>query len=302
MIIRPAVAGDRDSIESCVDSNWADDKQWGPTRAASYATTERATVVVAELGSAVVGVASLLLSTRARFGIIHMDVATSHQQQGIGSALLGELRRRHPSTPAMIRVRPWDTKSSRFLRNHGFAVAERVIEGWLEPASQAMLRWVSDAIRATPASVTITPIESGRHTRRDIAGVIDSWYQRHHEWAPPRHLSIDEAVALYLDPSLPDTGHTAEVDGELVGAGVLLPDPFHTRPGGAHLVNLGVGAGGRPDEAAIVTGLFAACLQAANAQGRSVQVEVSNLHNRGWELVEALPVTELFEGLVIYVG
>lgn len=302
MIIRDAFARDGAEIGSLVDSLWADDKLWRPSRAGSYAVDGPATVVAAQVGVSVAGVASLLPSKRSRFGLLHMDVAVPHQRRGVGTALLSKLRSLHPGIRMMVRVRPWDEKTSSFVEHRGFSIAERVVEGWIEPTSPAMSRWIEGALASIPDSVKVEGFATAQHSSRDIAAVIDSWYQRHHQWAPPRNVTIDEAVAIYLDPALPNTGHIAEIGDELVGAGVLLPDPFQLRPDGAHLAYLGVSDGGRPDEPAIVRGLFAACLKAAKRQGRSVQIEVSDIHAPAWELVKSLPAPDVYEGLIVYVG
>mgnify|MGYP001553695346 FL=1 len=107
---------------------------------------------------------------------------------------------------------------------------------------------------------------------------------------------------MYLEPALDGTCHVATVAGHIVGAGVLLPDPFGQRKDGAHLAYLGVGEPDRHDELQVVQGLVAACMASARDQQRHVQIEVSNLHTHAWQLVQSLPAPDLYEGLVIYVG
>jgi hypothetical protein len=87
----------------------------------------------------------------------------------------------------------------------------------------------------------------------------------------------------------------------VVGAGVLVGDPFQLRPGGGHLAYLGVGES-HPEEYAIVRGLIAACLGSARSQNREVQIETSDQHDPAWRVVSALPTAGLYEGLVVLVG
>lgn len=132
--------------------------------------------------------------------------------------------------------------------------------------------------------------------------VVAGWYERHRSWSPPRPFNAQEAVAIFVNDALPGTIWCAQVDGKIVGTGLLSPDPFGVRDDGAHLTFCCVAEAGRADENSIVEALMASCLSSARVQGRSVQFEVSDQDQAAMRVSGSLPPNDLYEGLIVLVS
>ena len=290
---------DADAITGLVTAIWEGDDLWLPGRADSYDLAGGSTVLLAEIAGELAGVASYSPSRRAALGVIQLDVAFEHRRRGVGSALLSELRKLHPNARMMVRVRPWDRQARSFYGNAGFRIVERVIEGWLDPASAAMADWLDRQIASRPASLTVESFGPDDAVAGEAAAILSAWFARHHPWLPSAARTPSEARLQFIDPALPGTMHLARDDGRAVGAGLLVPDPFGLRPHDAHLAYLGVAEEGRPDEVSIVGALVSACLRSAAQQERDVQVEVSDQHGAGWEVIATVPAAGLREGLLV---
>jgi hypothetical protein len=257
--------------------------------------------LVADHNGDVVGVAAFERSSRAPFGVLQLDVHAASRRSRVGTELLAKMRDLHPGHKMLARVRPWHDAALAFFEARGFAEVERVLEGWIDPAEPELANWIDEALTSTPASITIEPFARADRRIEAVAFALDSWFERHHRWLPSANRTIQEAIEAFILPALPGTMNLAAIDDIVVGAGVLVRDPFQLRPGGGHLAYLGVGEP-HPEEHAIVRGLIAACLGSARSQRREVQIETSDKYEPAWQVVNALPTAGLYEGLVVLVG
>jgi GNAT superfamily N-acetyltransferase len=300
MRVRDIDGADGPQLQKIVADLWVADELWRPGRVAAYAV-DQACVIGVERGGRLVGVAGLQTARFPRFGVIQLDVVAEAQRVGVGTQLLAGLRSRYPEHRMMMRVRPWDEATVAFCETNGFEVAERVVEGWLDPMGAAVSEWIDRTLATSTAYASVESGWASEWPRETIALLLEDWFQRHHGWLSRPDLTAVEAVERYLDPALENTLFVASVANEAVGAGVLVPDPFGQRNRGAHLAYLGVGGPGRSDEAEIVAGLVAHCLASARGQDRPVQVEVQHHHHALHRVIASLPTDSLYDGLVVYV-
>lgn len=301
MRVRDIVEKDVPAVRQMVASLWRDDELWRPERAAHY-DVDSGCIVAVDPQGLVVGVASFQPSRLPKFGVLQLDVGDGFQRTGVGTELLAKLRSRYPGHRMMMRIRPWDEAASQFSAKHGFEVAERVVEGCLDLSEPALSEWIDLTQATIPRFVQIEPGKASHWSREAVSSILESWFRRHHGWLGSPDLPAAQAAAYCLDAALEGTLRVAAVDGELVGAGALVPDPFRHRDGRAHLVYLGVGPADRPDEGVVVAGLFAHCLAAARDQNRRVQVEVQHHHRALHGVVSGLPTDALYDGLVVVVA
>ncbi len=301
MWVRDIDGSDIENVRRMVASLWKGDDLWRPGRADPY-EVDAGCIVGVDRDGLVVGVASYRPSQLPKFGVLQLDVGEGWQRAGIGTALLAEVRARYPGDRMMMRVRPWDQAATQFGAKHGFEVAERVVEGCVDPSASALSEWI-DLTKATiPLSVHVQPASDSQWSRQAVGSVLERWFHRHHEWLGSPDLPAARAAAYCLDTALEGTLQVAAVSGELVGVGALVPDPFQHRDGRAHLVYLGVGTADRPDERVVVAGLVAHCLAAARDQKRRVQVEIQHHHHALYAVTGGLPTDALYDGLVVLVA
>ena len=245
------------------------------------------TVVGAFRGSdELIGVATLGPPASSSFRLFRVHVAAPVRRNGIGTALLDELRRRSEGAPLIGRLRPWDVASHGFSRACGLKVVEHAMSVELDPAVPRVARWIAATPLRTEAGAHM--IEVDEPSLDEVASVLARWYRRTHPYAPLPPFPVDEARRRFVDPALDEAVVAIRRGQRMVAAGTLLADPFAGNPGIAHLAFAGT-ADPERDEITLVRMTYAACLRTAARLGRRVRMEVSDNHLAGWSVAASLP-------------
>ncbi len=274
-------------------------RRWGAALRAGYVDNRRAgEAVVAEREGRFLGVGSYRVGPRhPHRGRVAIDVVPQERRRGIGSALLAELRRRTGSPPLAAHAFVSLPDTVGFYRSRGFEIAERALEGTVDPALPATAAWVHARLEDAPHNADVVP--AGDAAPHDlIARLLDEVYRRTHPWSPPTTLPDEGARAVYRAASIPGTTFAALEGGHLAGAATLIESPMGDAGSPGYLCWAGCADDRRTD---VLGALVAACLDAAGRQGRTVDVEVSDLNRPLWDCVTSIPGADLFADLVTMV-
>lgn len=286
--IRSVKGDDLDEAAELIRSIWGEDPVF-VARAESLVQQRFAAASVATEAGRLIGVSTLSPPSRHPHRFVAVDVAEPARRQGVGSALLAEIRESSGGSPLVSRLRPWDHASNRFFDAHGFPLVERAVSCVVDPQDPPIHEWIESTLSGVDESTRLVE-PSDRLSIEQTAEVLARWYENTHWWSPPRPFTTEEATRVFVQPAIPGSLVSIEVLGRIVGGALLMDDPFGQEPDLAHLVF----AGGPPEEAVdgkrMVTMLYVEMLRRAASMSKRVRFEVSNNHSGGWLAIPEMPV------------
>ncbi len=312
-MFRRATEGDYEAIEALSEAIWEDDARVMEGRppgwnrrlwtVGAHMTSEKlpaATTLVGEVDGRVVAAGTVVYQDRELRNKIAIHVAPEFRDQGLGEALFEALDAANDAGPYLIRDFG-DPEMIKVFESLGFQVMNQVTEGRIDPSKPATAEWIDGVLAAARDDLRIIPLGE-QATRGEIAQLLERGRQRAGAQilkAPP---SDDEGLDKFLETALPGTTFRAVLEGQLVGAGTLNAPMFDEDPGGAYLVWVSVEPPDLPDGDIVVAALVAHMLDAARRQGLRVYVEGASTNPLLKACLNAIPGTELEEGLTILIS
>jgi GNAT superfamily N-acetyltransferase len=274
--VRPFADGDSDPIGAVLDATYGHDPRLralhegghGPPLEEPFRRS-----LVAEVKDEVVAAGTIFHGTRhPSRSWSTIAVAPRFRRQGIGTALLGELRSL-AERPLCGRGLFAEAPAMAFLRRHGFGLLNRSWEGRFDPAA-VVARQPEPGLGRPPS-------------RDEAAAFFERWYQETHRWDPPAPWPLERAREFFCgDDLIPGSLVGVRADDRLIAAGSLIRPPAYDP--GDELYLVWVGTLGRDDEAA--ADVVAACVRFALDAGKALRFEVDESNAAVWTALDRLGV------------
>jgi N-acetylglutamate synthase-like GNAT family acetyltransferase len=269
--VRPYVAADGQAVDALLDAAYAGDPV---LREISAVHSEERGTLLADEGSEVVGVATLVDSARHPTRLFLAGaVHPARRRRRIATALLRQLRE-HADRPLIARVRRLEEPGGRFLCAHGFGLLMRNVTVVVDPRGAGDWIDVHRGEVSVPASL------------EELAAAHERAYRRQHaSWAPATERPLEESLRLFCGAS--------RLDSAFLSGGVasLHGEPFAERPDELALI-----AGADDEVTARV--LVAHALDRARAEGKLLSIEADEQDAPFWRIAHELPAVRS-AGLVL---
>jgi GNAT superfamily N-acetyltransferase len=280
-MIRGFREGDEASVDALLRAAWPDDPALreistihGPDMDLDGGS--RRTRVYEE-AAAVVGAGSLLGSARhpTRLFLV-VAVAPDRRRNGVGSALLGELRRL-ADRPLLARARESDQATVAFLHAHGFGLLMRSRTGVVDPTDPVVAAWIA----RQP-----TMVLAGGASREEVARAHEAAYRWEHKpWSPATTRPLEESLRLFCGESwLRESALLARGGGTATGVASLQGPPLASSSSELFLI-----AGTSSRDAATLRALVAAELAFARTREARVSIEADEANAELWKILDELP-------------
>jgi GNAT superfamily N-acetyltransferase len=274
--VRPFADADADAIGAILDATYGHDPRLralhegghGPPLEQPYRRT-----LVAEVEGEVVATGTIVHGQRhPNRNWVTIAVAPRLRRRGIGTALLGELRRL-ADRPLCGRTLFADAPAIGFLGRHRFGLINRCWDGKFDPAS-VLARLPEPQLDRPPS-------------RDEAAVFFERWYQETHRWDPPAPLPLERAREFFCgDDLIPGSLVGVRADDRLIAAGSLIRPPGYDP--GDELYLVWVGTLGRHDEAA--SNVVAASVRSALDAGKALHFELDESNGSVWTALDKLEV------------
>jgi GNAT superfamily N-acetyltransferase len=300
--IRPFTDEDAPDVGALLSAHWGHD----PMMLAAYRmhrqwpeTGHVRQTLVAIADGAVCGAGTIFQSSyHPAYPYVVINLSLAAQRQGIGTALLAELRQFAPGRRLTARALLGDTAGMNFLCKHGFAVVVHNSTGLLDPNQPAVRHWMEQlpaavdgfAINAWEPRSGVTPL--------DLARCHEAVYAQFHAWNPPAALSDEAVRTRFFGEDVLDRTTLCVTQGDaLCGAASLIRNPLAVGGAGArpeaYLVHIGIRGVAEAAAGALTAALIRHSLASAARLGYTVRFEADDTYRPHYELFAAAPATEV---------
>jgi GNAT superfamily N-acetyltransferase len=271
ILIRDFATRDTEAVAAILDSVYGREGRLRGYHEGSHGPlleSPRRLTFLAELDGEGVGVGTILESSRhPRHTWFELEVTPPFRRRGIGTAILGELRRA-TERPLAARGLFAEQGAIGFLRHHRFGLLNRCWAGSFDPAP---------VVERLPEMHLDEP-----PTLDEAAEFFERVYQATHWWSPPEPWPLERARNLFCGENLVRESLVGvRGDDRLVGA-ACLTQPLGYDPGDElYLVWIGtIGA----DDAAL--SLAAACVRFAHQAKKMIGFEVDGSNSSVWRALD----------------
>jgi GNAT superfamily N-acetyltransferase len=281
-VIRELNADDVDAADALVAASWSNDpvlagiSQIHGERLDTGDRRRRS--LVYEVDGTVVGVGTLASTSRhpSRLFVV-IAVAPDRRRQGIGTALLHELRTLGDGRPLIARTRESDRGAVAFLHAHGFGHLMRNRTGVVDPGDPRVAHWVDNQ----------EPVAFDHEaSREEIACAHEVAYGwEHASWSPTSTRPPAESLRLFCGESwIAESALLARGERSAVGVAGLHGPPL--APSASELFLI---AGTSAGDARTLRALVAAELVLARTWDAHVSIEADEANEHLWEILAELP-------------